>query len=156
MGTRNPTSLSRVLKRGKQTSVSREVRTRYPEKVCPGGQGNEDKKSRKCLHWVIRKILAKVCLGNGDKKFIKSALTRNVAKVYLEYCGQEIQLKYALGNEDKESRKLSLENCGQGIKQMSVLCNEGKESSKSALGSGNKKSSKYLLLIMRKKNPINV
>ena len=101
------------------------------------------------MHWVIRKILVKVCLGNGDKKIIKSALTRNVAKVYLEYCGQEIQLKSALGNEDKESRKFVLENCGQGIKQMSVLGNEGKQSSKSNLGSGNKKSSKCLPLIMR-------
>ena len=108
------------------------------------------------MHWVIRKILAKVCLGNGDKKIIKSALTRNVAKVYLEYCGQEIQLKSALGNEDKESRKFVLENCGQGIKQMSVLGNEGKQSSKSNLGSGNKKSSKCLPLIMRRRNPINV
>ena len=103
-----------------------------------------------------KKKSSKSLLGNGDKKLSKSALKRNVAKIYLQYCGQEIQLKSALGNEDKESRKFSLENCGQGIKQMSVLGNEGKESSKSALGSGNKKSSKYLLLIMRKKNPINV
>ena len=42
-----------------------------------------------------KKKSSKSLLGNGDKKLSKSALKRNVAKIYLQYCGQEIQLKSA-------------------------------------------------------------